>query len=343
MSLISMAASTKRQWQQLQGQNRLCCSGRIIMAKQIGIFLLAIFLILATLFLFFYFDGPFLYANLSPAVPAVAFILSLLVIGSLLRTSFSDPGIVPRATPAEAMATEREVFGKPKRVWRPFFNYIFKFPERYDGEGVAHTRSPRVKEVLINGQVVKLKYCYTCKIYRPPRTSHCSVCDNCIERFDHHCPWVGNCIGKRNYRYFYVFLLSLSFLCVFIFACVVVHAVLVTKEKNFVQFIQECPGSLVVALICFFSVWSVLGLTGFHSYLITANQTTNEDIKGQFDGKKEGRNGYRNPYSAGNFFRDCANALCGPQYPSLIDRRGLVPVATQIDIRVTTSVDVAIP
>uniref|UniRef100_A0A5S6Q7K5 Palmitoyltransferase n=1 Tax=Trichuris muris TaxID=70415 RepID=A0A5S6Q7K5_TRIMR len=320
-----MGPPAKRQWQQLQGRNRLCCNGRIIMAKQIGIFLLAVFLILVTLFLFFYFDGPFLYANLSPAVPATALVLSLLVIGSLLRTSFSDPGIVPRATPAEAMATEREVF------------------ERTDGEGVAHTRSPRVKEVLINGQVVKLKYCYTCKIYRPPRTSHCSVCDNCIERFDHHCPWVGNCIGKRNYRYFYVFLLSLSFLCVFIFACVVVHAVLVTKEKNFVQFIQECPGSLIVALICFFSVWSVLGLTGFHSYLITANQTTNEDIKGQFEGKKEGADGYRNPYSAGNFFRDCATALCGPQYPSLIDRRGLIPVATQVEIRVTTSVDSTLP
>mmetsp|Transcript_19850 Transcript_19850/g.14289 ORF Transcript_19850/g.14289 Transcript_19850/m.14289 type:complete len:132 (+) Transcript_19850:599-994(+) len=66
---------------------------------------------------------------------------------------------------------------------------------------------------LINGKEVKVSECRTCKIIRPPRSFHCNECNACIEVHDHHCPWVGTCIGKRNHQYFLGFLISLLIHC----------------------------------------------------------------------------------------------------------------------------------
>lgn len=54
---------------------------------------------------------------------------------------------------------------------------------------------------------------------------------------------------------------------------------IVTRDdRQFLDAVKESPASVLVAIICFFSVWSVLGLAGFHTYLTTSNQTTNEDV-----------------------------------------------------------------
>ncbi|XP_037310169.1 palmitoyltransferase ZDHHC18a isoform X1 [Pungitius pungitius] len=296
---------SRRKWEVFPGKNRFFCDGRIILAQQSGILPVTLGLIVVTCGLFFAFDCPFLVEHLTVFIPVIGGVLSLFVVTSLLRTSFTDPGILPRATPDEAADLEKQIDTSGSSTYRP---------------------PPRTKEILINQQVVKLKYCFTCKMFRPPRTSHCSLCDNCVERFDHHCPWVGNCVGKRNYRYFYSFIISLSFLTSFIFGCVVTHITLRSQEgKSLIQAIQESPASVVELVICFFSIWSILGLSGFHTYLVASNLTTNEDIKSSWSSKRCTEES-GNPYSYNNIITNCCVTLCGPMPPSLIDRRGFLPL-----------------
>ncbi|XP_077404312.1 palmitoyltransferase ZDHHC18-B-like [Vanacampus margaritifer] len=312
----------RRRWEVLPGKNRFFCDGRVITARQSGMVPLTLGLILVTSGLFFIFDCPFLAEHLSSCIPVIGGVLFVFVLVTLLQTTFSDPGILPRATKDEAIDIEKQI----------------------DNTGSGSCRSPpRTKEVLINQQVVKLKYCFTCKMFRPPRTSHCGLCDNCVERFDHHCPWVGNCVGKRNYRFFYAFIVSLSFLTAFIGGFVVTHLIMRSQNgKSLIDALQESPGSVVELVICFFSVWCILGLSGFHTYLVAANLTTNEDIKGTWSGKS-GTEDVTNPYSHRNIFINCCAVLCGPMPPSLIDRRGLLPadrpahVGTDFELPVTAA------
>lgn len=49
--------------------------------------------------------------------------------------------------------------------------------------------------------------CTKCEMYRPPRAHHCRICKHCIRRMDHHCPWINNCVGEKNQKYFIQFLM----------------------------------------------------------------------------------------------------------------------------------------
>jgi len=67
-----------------------------------------------------------------------------------------------------------------------------------------------IKMAEVDGYFDAKNFCSTCLIRKPLRSKHCSHCNKCVARFDHHCPWVGNCVGSKNHRLFIIFLISVS-------------------------------------------------------------------------------------------------------------------------------------
>lgn len=50
------------------------------------------------------------------------------------------------------------------------------------------------------------RFCANCNIDQPIRCKHCKHCKFCVATFDHHCIWIGNCIGEKNKWLFFIFL-----------------------------------------------------------------------------------------------------------------------------------------
>ena len=75
-------------------------------------------------------------------------------------------------------------------------------------------------------------FCNICKIYYNPdeKVGHCSLCKVCIKNLDHHCVWVGKCVGKNNLKSFYEMIVAFAIFYLYIIICVIIFAFRKDKE-----------------------------------------------------------------------------------------------------------------
>lgn len=91
-----------------------------------------------------------------------------------------------------------------------------------NGEICAIATKDSEYETIMKGEEEGWRYCGACSVYQPPNAAHCPDCNVCVEGYDHHCPWMGTCIGKKNMNAFMCFnftwLIYLLYCCLWVVA-----------------------------------------------------------------------------------------------------------------------------
>lgn len=265
--------------------------------------------------LFFGFSAPWLWHNVSPAIPIIFAYIFYVTISSFVHAAVSDPGILPRnlhPQPADPPEADPLAVGPPTTEWV----MVKTFPS----QRASQSRDDEAQRpVAATAMEVPVKYCKTCNIWRPPRAHHCRVCDACMETQDHHCVWLNNCVGRRNYRYFFTYVGFSSLLAIFLIAFTLTHISSYASQHH-ISFGKALSGRSQERVAFAMFMYSLLALPYpgslfcYHVFLTSRGETTREYLNShKFLPKDRHR-----PFSQSSWFRNLRAVLSRPRPPTYL-------------------------
>jgi len=299
--------------------------------------------------------------TLPPALSALAVALSTASLAAFCAAAAMDPGVLPRAGAAGALPPPppgAHLVGGPLAP-------LASSPAPGGGPG-----TPRGLSLSLAGSAPfwesardpsAHRWCTACEIYRPPRAAHCSVCGSCCSRQDHHCLFVANCVGERNFRFFIAFLLctvALQLLGLGVTGCALwlraqalrsgvdpgrdaeAAAMQAARDGGGSQALfelaracwraaSESPGATTLLAYCFSTLTGTAPLAAHYILLTLLDSTAREQTAlrrsggGAAGGSSWGA--LLSPFRGlrpSELARNVANQLCGPLPPSRVWGRG---------------------
>ncbi|KAL3525211.1 hypothetical protein ACH5RR_013583 [Cinchona calisaya] len=141
-------------------------------------------------------------------------------------------------------------------------------------ESNAASWTKLVMDMYPPGTSVRTWTCSYCDVVQPPRAKHCYDCNKCVLQFDHHCVWLGTCIGQGNHFRFWWYICEETALCLW---TAIFYISYLKSNISKAWWVDVIMILLLAAL--FVSIVFLVLLLLFHSYLIMTNQTTYELVR----------------------------------------------------------------
>lgn len=268
--------------------------------------------------LFFAFSAPWLWRHVSPALPVIFAYIFFLTISAFLHAAFSDPGILPRNLHPHPQNPEEErdplTVGPPTTEWVMVKTFPSASRRSKSGGGDEEAGSGNT-----TAMEVPTKYCKSCSIWRPPRAHHCRVCDACIETQDHHCVWLNNCVGRRNYRFFFSYVGFASLLAIMLLAFSITHVALYAHQHG-IPFSRSLSGRTEERMAFAMFIYAIVALPYpgslfvYHLFLLARGETTREYLNShKFLPKDRHR-----PFTQSSWIKNWEAVLMRPRPPTYL-------------------------